>query len=548
MGAEDRLKAVAPENQKNESKATFRLGLQSQPSVLLPLFPGKAYALSLRSTIGHVRLLCETLEANLLEGARCTLMTPMTPDIFFQRAGKRYKSRLQHAISTGQLMLATMIGDYKQNLVRFGPESLTREWTQCGVKQDTLLIIDCAEQIFSLQHADLIMAQVNMYSQWIEAVQCSTLFIFSALFNDGQGTVSYQRMLDNTSGSAHIDCQCFPAPLWIDFWDAGTEIMSEQRLEWVDAETQPVVRGAGHVRREVASLTSCAPSSLTESLLSDIDDVFCLGSEPITFSQRKQPKWRCVQDLIELLHATRNARTASVLIHVDRGTHWLHLAQAVHTMRQHCGTHLRIVIIDRDNIMRYQNELLLLNLGANTVVHGKAAITRLPLLLQSLLFQECSNSKAISFEKAIMGVTPSSAKGYLPPGEFYREVLSALAKSRILGVPHALLVSPLSADQDREAHISRFNLSRQGDLITANSKRCYIFLYGYAGTDLQAFLPRLFGLHNAHVMQDIALLNDEEAIVAALSSIEDEEWVTNQSLSQEAQSCVPVNEFILSAT
>src|SRR4029079_11419851 len=75
-------------------------------------------------------------------------------------------------------------------------------------------------------------------------------------------------------------------------------------------------------------------------------------------------KWTFCDNLVTLMHNSRDSVAASAILVFDRNTDLRSLAQAVHTLRTGRGKNLKIIIRELDASLRYQNELLLLNSGA----------------------------------------------------------------------------------------------------------------------------------------------------------------------------------------
>jgi cellulose biosynthesis protein BcsE len=491
--------------------AGFSLGFSEMPAIASTVSPGRAYSLTIQPALGHARLLSSILQANLAAGARCTLVTPMSPEMFLRRCDPEREKELFGALESGQCRLLTMTGDYKKNIVRFGPEKILQELTQCGLEEGSLLIVDHAEQIFSLHHKDTALEQLKTYQQWLERLRSTALLLFSAAAEDAALSGGHRLVADNSSGSARLDYQRTQAELWVDFWQTDAGTMAERRI---------ALAGPHAAELQSPPQADRAPALVNQvQAAEDADEVYFIGDSLAATHLQKPGSWKEVHTLVGLIHATRQARAATVIISVTKDTDSLQLAQTVHIMRLNAGPMLRIVIIDAGLSLRYHNEALLLRLGVNMVVHDPASIARLPLLLESLQAQLYVRNKQISFEDALASATPPRVKGYLPPPVFCDKVRATLYQSRTLNVPCALIMLNHAPTYDQAASLKRFHLSRQGDLLTACPTHCYVFLYGFASADSQAFLPRLLGLHDTRSIRDLTFLNKEEDILVALERI-----------------------------
>jgi cellulose biosynthesis protein BcsE len=504
-----------------DSRPCVSLGLDGMPTVLNSLAPGSAYSLSIRPAFSHVGFISSALLANVAKGVRCALMTPLSPETFLRRCHPECEQELRAAMNAKQLVFMTMIGDYKKNIVRFGPEKFLRELAQCGIEDGSLLVIDQAEQLFSLHHQEVALDQLKAYQQWLERTQSTALLLFSRLTEDSALAAGHHAVVNQTSGNARLDCAHAAAELWVDFWHSGELTIAERRFALDQARIGDAHRRASAGSPARLQLASETPPSAVKQIAGaqDANDVYYLGSALTRDSVRQSGRWTQVHSLVDMIHAVREARAATVIITASQETDWRALAQAVHTMRMNAGPMLRIVILNAGPAIRYRQEALLLRLGANLVVHDVTHAARLPLLLESLRSQLYVRAKTVSFDEAIASATPPQMKGYLPPAAFCDEVRRALLQAQALDLPCALIVLNPSLAHDLPASLKRVSLSREGDLLTASATRCYVFLYGCIVTDRQSLLPRLLGLHDARAIGDLTFLTEEMPILAALEDI-----------------------------
>jgi cellulose biosynthesis protein BcsE len=241
-----------------------------------------------------------------------------------------------------------------------------------------------------------------------------------------------------------------------------------------------------------------------------------LGDDLLPLTSSAAERWIRVTSLIGMLHATREARAAMILITVSKNMEMRELAEAVHALRMTLGIRVRIVIREIGTSLRYHNELLLLQLGANIVIHRNVALARIPLILQSLHGQSYRQKRQIGFEDAVESVTPSKSKGYLSPFYFHEEVQTVLREAQALSVPCAMVLLEHSADLNAQDALQRFQLSRMGDLLTATSRHCYLFLYGCPAQNVPEVLSRLLGAYATQELENAECHTDTAAIAAVL--------------------------------
>jgi cellulose biosynthesis protein BcsE len=203
--------------------------------------------------------------------------------------------------------------------------------------------------------------------------------------------------------------------------------------------------------------------------------------------------WQREDTLVGIMHATRVTPSATTILCYRPDTTLRQLAETVHTLRLSLGRHAHIVIQEKGASLRYQNEALLLRLGVNLVVHKDVPTSRLPLLLESLRGQVFNRDVNINFEDALASVTPTRLRGYLLPLRFAREVEIILERAETLSVPCVMIVGRPLANLTMMDILMHINLSRSGDLFTADNESCYLFLNACPQSVQLATLERLLG-------------------------------------------------------
>lgn len=475
----------------------FPSGVQSLPRMVAC----NAYSLHLKQGAGRPWFISTFLSANLGSGAPCALITSWSPQQFLARCDPRSAALFKEAILRKQLLVFTMIGDYRKNLFRFGPEKFLRELEAFGLKDGSMVVVDQAESLFSLHQRELALEQLNAYQGWLRKSRSTAVLLFSQSTESAAQSSACQAVVDNTSGSAQLMFERGTRETWVDFWQSPGGTITGRQIK-LEAGGEPVRR------------------TEDESGADDADDVYYLGNELTPASTRKPGRWVRVQGLVGMIHAARDARAATVIITVSADTDLPQLAQAVHALRTASGPMLRIVIRDCGPSIRYQYESMLLSLGANMVIRKDVHASRIPLLLESLRGQLYLRDMKVTFEEALASATPSRIRGYLPPPVFIDEVRRALVRARTLDLPCALIALKHAADEGPATSLRKFALSREGDVLTANAACCYVFLYGCFSVDLHALVPRLVGLHGSGPTADLEYYTDEESIDSALRGLE----------------------------
>lgn len=204
--------------------------------------------------------------------------------------------------------------------------------------------------------------------------------------------------------------------------------------------------------------------------------------------------WRLVEDHDALLAETGNAVAATVVLSFTPGTDYVELARCVFNLRKRYGTRLKIVVREVNSRLRCNQEALIVRVGANLIVPAEISYARflsLVAMVQGLVFPR---QLPATFELALRQAMPEEEQGYLKPHEFSRALASASERSRILGVQNALLRLHLAYGLLPIDVLRYCNIQRAGDLVTADDRSIYLFLYACRESEIDKALERLFGL------------------------------------------------------
>lgn len=500
---------------------SFTMGWRELPDDMNALVVGGAYSLSLHHALTHVRTISSILSANLQQQRPCALLTPMAPETFLKRCPAAQQKMMRAAVEQKSLLIFTVLGDAQKNIVRFGPQRLLAELAAAGIDDSRLIIVDQAETLFSLHHQENAKTQLSSFLQWLQQHDCTGIFLFSKVSEDSALSWTHYLLTEGMNGSAHLDHDRGETELWIDFWQTPQTTLGEHHIRLPNGllSGQPrkpeVTPSIPLLRLTPRTRAESAPSDQAD----DASDLYYLETLHLPAGMLKSWRTKPVSSLLELVQATRHARHAAVLIAVDRNSDWLQLAQAVHAIRSQAGATVRIVILDQARCIRYQHEALMLRVGANLVLRAADALTRLPLMLDSLQSQYFRLSETVSLEDAVAGATPPPLKGYVPPLVFCKMAQESLVRARALALPCILIALPYPLPQEFFSSLEDSHFSREGDLLTIVSRHCYLFLYGCVTQDYQALLQRLIGNGATISLDALTILNEETAILDLLKLV-----------------------------
>jgi hypothetical protein len=189
-----------------------------------------AYSFTLEPGVGRTGFIAALLSANVAAGARCALLTPLSPQQFMSRCNARRAALFHEAIGREQLLIFTMVGDYDRNIFRFGPEKFLCELKDFGLQDESLLVVDQAESLFSLHDRELALEQLSAYQEWLKQTRSTALLLFSHAAEQGARAGSCQTVVDNTRGSARLVCERGVHEIWVDFWHPAEETKNGRRI------------------------------------------------------------------------------------------------------------------------------------------------------------------------------------------------------------------------------------------------------------------------------------------------------------------------------
>jgi hypothetical protein len=113
-----------------------------------------------------------------------------------------------------------MIGDYAKNIFRFGAERFLQEVEQFNVPDNSFIIVDHADFLFTSEDHAIAASQARTYRQWMRRTGNVGLFLFlDTVSNDARGSSAYyQALTDYFSGVAGLYIRRNSLEMAVDFW------------------------------------------------------------------------------------------------------------------------------------------------------------------------------------------------------------------------------------------------------------------------------------------------------------------------------------------
>jgi hypothetical protein len=339
-------------------------------------------------------------------------------------------------------------GDIAKKMFRFGGSRLVRELRYFGVPENSLLIFDQADDLFSLHDLSLAMSQIDAVKTWATAANVAVLLMFSGITVSSTYQSTLSGMLDQLAGMARIDTEGEVLSFSLEFWKSVGGAVTHQRFE---LETLPT--GVYRVARHQAK-TPSLPIGAASHPYGAASSAQTAHSGPTAIPYTVEPaghqrtffyesprlerlkrsvegEWHRVEGLAGLLRASRSVPIPYIMLRYGADTDLRSLAEMVNVLRSSRDARAKIIVIEDDASLRYRNEVLLLRLGASLVIQRDTPDIRVPLLMESLVGQVFRGDQAIDFDAALGSVLDVPHKGYLAPALFVSEVAAGLELSLI---------------------------------------------------------------------------------------------------------------------
>ncbi len=378
-------------------------------------------------------------------------------------------------------------------------------------------MFDGADDLFTLQDPFIAAEQIRCYRDWVREKGGCGLLVFSLLGTNSQFAGTYQSLLDHVDGAVRLESGKEQLEWIVDFWASPSGVVaSRAHPARIESNGVLAINDAAPVRGPGGAETTALRQLANAK---DEKDVYFMDSTLVGISKQADGKWTFCDNLVGLMHASRDAVAASAVLVFDRTTDLRQLAQAVHTLRTGRGKNVKIIIRELDASLRYQNELLLLRLGASMVIHRDVPVARLQLAIQSLAGQVFSRDVDVNFDTALASVSTTHAIGYIPPPHFCQQAAEIVERAKSLAIPYALIRAKPPLGVSMEQAVTRFKLTRNGDMATATLDEVFLFLSACPQASLLPTLKRVAGDSFEKDFRDVRFAVQEAGVLAEVGEI-----------------------------
>jgi cellulose biosynthesis protein BcsE len=398
-----------------------------------------------------------------------------------------------------------------------------------GFRSRSLYFVEGAERWFTWDDAGALAREGRMLANWCAARNITLVLLLGAPSGEAEpddtgwldaGTSAENAAAQHGRNEFHAACAGVARMnlthgelLWhVDFWRSGRTLVTGEIRALRFAESgrlsvAPDAPGGGAIARG-------------EGLLARDEQRVVVSRAVVRGHEQWVPQhWEVLADQAAVLAACADAQAATVVLGYAGGAQLDALCAAVHALRRQAGRALKIVIVERGEVLRHQYELLVLTLGANLVLGRDLPFSRMQSLLQSLQGQLHTRPVAADYRSALSAALSDAVLGYLPAGAFCERVRTVLERSAVLQLPHVLVkltLLPQSAHVDALRHcVPR----REGDIFTADASHLYVFLFACRLADADAALARIFDVPVERIADELVHLA-EQSIGDELTALE----------------------------
>lgn len=205
------------------------------------------------------------------------------------------------------------------------------------------------------------------------------------------------------------------------------------------------------------------------------------------------PAWRLYDSWSTLVVPALQAQAASVLFGISENDQVDDLARSLYRLRRERGNALKLVVREMAPCLRYADERLLLECGANLVVPPSTRLPRFLSLLDTLQGHRWQGALPDDPARLIRAHRPPDVGGIVPAMEF-RQIVGALLGAEDRRVESALLVLQPVAGLRPEQALRQCTIRRRGDLACVYRGQIRLFLFACRSDGIERALGNLFRL------------------------------------------------------
>lgn len=466
------------------------IGVEGLPVGVRQMLPGGLYAVTVDHATAHDGLVVDTLRHALRTDT--VVLVTASPAAEFLAQASRLGLDCEAAIQQGKFKLFSQLGGYAEKISSAGMTRFMGELEYFSIPHASCIIIDPADELVFRRNTVAARKEMDEFWHWLKQRGSCALLVLTSPVADSATQKKLQSMEGCFTGLAGMT-ETAGNLLWkIDYWHAADGTVAAQEYDVGLNSYGSIFSLSGEEIR--------AGGDLQKVLAADEGHVIATTSA-IGHEKGVPADWKITSGYDELLAAANGAISATILLHFEKFREFGALAHAVYKLRHSCGRRLKIAIRERGEHLRYSQELLLLRLGANTVIYSEVPFSRILRTLDSIQSQTFGRDIESDFDSAVSAAMPTPVSGYLAPDAFCQAVLEALERARPIGLTNALVRLPLLLETPHLDALRACKLKRPGDIFTADDRSVYLFLFACQESDIDVTLERMFSVPLAELFE-----------------------------------------------
>ena len=491
------------------------------------MLTGCVYALVPQSPPARFPVWARLLMSAVATGRVCHVLLRTDPAEFLSRLESSGWPGATAAWMDETLRIYPMVDGFAKLLFRRDVGEFTQELIHWGVQANDFLLVDAGDELLSLHDLFLATGQIIKLKTWVRSMQLPVLLNFS-LAGAGSGMGSLTSLMDHFSGLARLHSDENGTLLTLEYWQSSLGTVAERT---VYLNGQPEQKNQAAEARSAAMAPPVAPlfsppaaprSAAMPLALSGGGQVaatamaspFSGDAHILTANLTNDQVWACELQLLtgetwqakptaqEMVDSVDASSACQIVLRYARSTDLEALARDIQKLRTHLPAS-HILVAEHRAALRYPNERMLMKLGADAVIHNDMNMGRWPSVLKSIQSQPVRKFEKLNIEAVFANASSSERMGYLELPEFLLEVQELMRKAHAMDVPFAMAV--LSARNGRVSldFIEAAQIRRQGDLLTSDGQRLFVFFYACSLTMGPQILDNVFGGHIGDFATDV---------------------------------------------
>lgn len=341
------------------------------------------------------------------------------------------------------------------------------------------LIIHFSEDLANHFEAKLVKKLLHKTQFIAERYNISLIFLFTGKTAQQKAPtfLAHSKLID---GVAHLNSHLMNHNLYFDFWRSEKGVVSQVSYQLF-------------FEQPVSAELNVQNEANAEPVYQNLEQVF-ISKELLPSETKLPPHYLICDDNQSVAEHARENKAATVVLCASHDVKKTELAALCYELRDVCGPWLKIVIKNKDGVLRHHDECVFLTLGVNLILHTTTDISRLMSQVQALQGVKFVRTLPKDYKAVLAHAKGVEAKGYLTPNSFVDAVKLQREASLSTGISGVLVILDLIKGVEPIDALRLFSVKRNGDIFTANQSQVLLYLHACRENDVDNAIERLFRL------------------------------------------------------